>query len=255
MTERCTLDPSSENDERPAQLQHQAPAAARASLGDAIAERTSLASMKLLLPFSMTVAAFGISFGTLAVEAGLSPALATTMSATMFAGGAQFAAIAILLQGGSVAIAVTAACLLNMRFIPMALAISPYLHGNWLWRLLHAHLVIDETWALSQSSEGSYLPLVLRRAGGTLWVTWVGATLGGALLQDSIDMNRYGLDAALPALFLGLLVPRLKTKTHLAVAVGAGAVTLLLVPALPPGVPILLGGSVALFGVKKQGAS
>lgn len=225
------------------------------SLGDAIAERTSLSSIRLLLPFAVTVAAFGISFGTLAVEAGLSPVLATIMSATMFAGGAQFAAIAILLQGGSVAVAVTAACLLNARFIPMALAISPYLHGHWLWRLLHAHLVIDETWALSQSSEGSYLPVVLRRAGGTLWVTWVSATLGGALLQSSIDMERLGLDAALPALFLGLLLPRLRTKTHLAVAVGAGVVTLLLVPAVPPGVPILVGGSVALLGIKRRGPS
>lgn len=224
-------------------------------LGDAIAERALLASFRLLLPFAMTLGAFGISFGALGVEAGVSPTLTVVMSATMFAGGAQFAAVAILLQGGSIAVAVTAACLLNVRFIPMALAVSPYLRGGWPWRLLHSHFIIDETWALSQSSDGTYLPVALRRAGSTLWVTWVGATLVGALLQNSIDMERLGLDAALPALFLALLVPRLRTNTQWGVAAGAGLLTLLLVPAAPPGVPILIGGSVALLGIRNRGAS
>lgn len=206
----------------------------------------------LLLPLLIPIVAFGLSFGTLAAEAGFSPAAATIMSATTFAGGAQFAAIAVLLQGGNVLIAAAAACLLNMRFVPMGLAISPYLTGGPLSRLLHAQLIIDETWALSHRNDGTYSIDVLRRLGISLWFCWVSATLVGALFEASIDIVALGLDAALPAVFLALLVPRLRTKVHVAAAGGAATITLLLVPVVPPGIPILVGGVIAAVATQQR---
>lgn len=194
--------------------------------------------------------AFGLSFGALATEAGFSPLAATLMSATTFAGGAQFAAVAILLQGGGVLVAAASACLLNIRFIPMGLAISPFLRGNGISRFLQSQLIIDETWAVAYQNDGTYSAKILREFGICLWCCWVAATFLGATFETSIDTERFGLDAALPAVFLALIVPRLRTRVHVAVAAGAASITVALVPILPPGLPILVGGLVACIGTK-----
>src|SRR5947199_6929231 len=100
-------------------------------------------------PLAVAVGTFGITFGGLAQTAGFGPVAAIVFSATTFGGSAQFAAAGILSAGGTVASAIVAAVLLNVRYLTIGLSVAPELHGPRLERLLRAQLVIDESWALS----------------------------------------------------------------------------------------------------------
>jgi predicted branched-subunit amino acid permease len=96
-------------------------------------------------PIAVAAVGFGISFGVLARAAGFGWVAPIVMSATTFAGSAQFAAASILGDGGTVAAAVTAAILLNARYGPIGVSVAPFLRGSWLSRLLRAQLVVDES--------------------------------------------------------------------------------------------------------------
>ncbi len=165
------------------------------------------------LPVAVAVVGFGLSFGVLARTAGMGVVAPLVMSATTFAGSAQFAATSILGAGGGVAAAVTAAVLLNARYAPIGVTVAPYLTGPWWSRFLHAQLVVDESWAIAAEGDGRFNPKVLIGAGLTLYVAWLLGTSAGRGVRRLIgDPARLGLDAAFPALFLALLVPHLKTR-------------------------------------------
>ena len=88
--------------------------------------------------------------------------------------------------------------------------------------------------------------------GGSIFVLWNLATLGGALAGEAIgDPRDYGLDAAVGAAFLALLWPRLDRALHRAVAVSAAAVALGAVPLTAAGVPFL----VVVFGAAAVAAA
>ena len=93
---------------------------------------------------------FGASFGVLSQSAGFDPAGAIVMSATTFAGSAQFAVISVLGAGGTLLAAVAAAVLLNARYGPMGLAAAHTFTGGWLRRAIESQLLVDESWAVSQ---------------------------------------------------------------------------------------------------------
>jgi 4-azaleucine resistance transporter AzlC len=174
------------------------------------------------------------------------------MSGTTFAGSAQFAATSVLSAGGSVATAVVAAVLLNARYAAIGVSVAPYLTGPWWSRFLHAQLVVDESWAISAEGGGRYNPRVLLGAGLTLYAAWVGGTTLGVLFGNVIgDPSRLGLDAAFPALFLGLLVPQLTSTRAKQAAVLGAVIALVLTPIAPPGVPIIAAGAACLLGWRR----
>jgi 4-azaleucine resistance transporter AzlC len=198
-------------------------------------------------------ASFGIAFGILASTAGLGSLAPIVMSATTFAGAAQFAATSVLEDGGSVASAVVAAVLLNGRYLAISLAVATAFEGPRLRRLLEAQLIVDESWAVAQTGGGRIDRRVLVAAGLVLYPCWVGATavgvFGGGLLGDP---ERFGLDAAFPALFLALLVTVTKAGREIAAAVAGGAVALVLLPVARPGVPVIAASAVCLVGLWKR---
>ena len=197
-------------------------------------------------------AAFGASFGVLAVAAGMGKLAPIVMSATTFAGSGQFAAASILDEGGAVAAAIAAAVLLNSRYAPIGLSVAPLFHGPPWRRLLEAQLIVDESWALSNRGEGHFDRGVLLGAGLVLYPCWVLSTTLGVLAGDLIgDPEQLGLDAAFPALFLALLVPLLRSRTAVAAALGGAAVALALVPFTPAGVPIIAAAAVCLIGLRQ----
>src|SRR5262245_52602473 len=167
--------------------------------------------VRAVVPLAIAVGAFGISFGVLARAAGMGAVAPVVMSMTTFAGSAQFAAVSVLGAGGSAATAVLAAILLNARYLPLGITVAPWLEGGVWSRLLHAHLMVDESWAVAAEGEGRWNPRVLLAAGAGIWVAWVLGTTVGVLSGDLLgDPSRYGLDAAFPALFLALLAPQLR---------------------------------------------
>jgi len=212
-------------------------------------ERDHRDGVRAALPLAVAVLGFGVSFGVLAQAAGMGSAAAIVMSATTFAGSAQFAATSVLSAAGSVLTAVLAAVLLNARYAPIGVSVAPSLTGSRWSRFLHAQLVVDESWAIAAEGDGRFNRLVLLGSGLTLYAAWVAGTVLGVLFGNVIgDPSRIGLDAAFPALFLALLVPQLKTaKAKQAAALGA-AIALVLTPFTPPGVPIISASAACLLG-------
>jgi 4-azaleucine resistance transporter AzlC len=207
---------------------------------------------RAVAPLAVAVVGFGISFGVLARAAGFGWLAPIVMSATTFAGSAQFAATSILGDAGTVAAAVTAALLLNARYGPIGVSVAPYLRGSAWSRFVRAQLVVDESWALAAEGDGRFDPRVLIGAGLVLYASWIGGTAIGAVGGDALgDPATLGLDAAFPALFLALLVPQLRGRRALQAAVLGAAIALVLTPLAPAGVPIVAASAACLLGIRR----
>jgi branched chain amino acid efflux pump len=196
---------------------------------------------------------FGIAYGILASTVGMGSLAPIVMSATTFAGSAQFAAASVLDDGGSIATAVVAAVLLNARYLAISVANAGAFEGSRLRRLFESQLIVDESWAVAQRGGGRIDRRILVAAGLLLYPCWVGATalgvFGGGLLGKP---ERFGLDAAFPALFLALLVSVVKTRREIVAALAGGAVALALIPFARPGVPVIAASAVCLLGLRKR---
>jgi 4-azaleucine resistance transporter AzlC len=202
-----------------------------------------------IAPIGIAAFAFGASFGVLARASGIQSAEAIVMSATTFAGSAQFAAASILGAGGGVVSAIVAATLLNARYAPISVSMAPAFTGGVGRRLLESQLIVDETWAISRRSDGTFDRRLLVGAGLVLYPCWVIGTALGAIVGDALaDPADLGLDAAFPALFLALLVPQVRSRQALAAAVLGGTIALALLPLTPAGVPIVAASAACLIG-------
>lgn len=202
------------------------------------------------LGVGLAVAAYGVSFGALAVASGLDVWQACALSLLMFSGGSQFALIGVLASGGAAAgpAAIASAALLGMRNSLYSMRMAPIVGGPWWRKAAAAHLTIDESTAVGTAQptlRGQRLGFWL--TGGVIFVGWNLTTLAGALLGDLVgDVRQYGLDAAAAAAFLGLLWPRLRALQPVVVAIAAAVVAALLIPWMPPGIPVLAAAAVAV---------
>jgi branched chain amino acid efflux pump len=206
--------------------------------------------VRAVLPLALGPALFGASFGVLAESSGMGAAAAIVMSATTFGGSSQFAAASVLETGGSAAVAILAAVFLNARYVAMSIAVASIFPGGRVRRLASSQLIVDESWALAGRS-GRFEYGVLIGAGLLLYVVWVGGTALGTVIGDLLDPEAIGVDAAFPALFLALLAPYLRDRRALLTAIVAGAITLVLIPVSPPGVPIVAASLAALIGLRR----
>jgi 4-azaleucine resistance transporter AzlC len=207
---------------------------------------------RAVLPLAVAVIAFGVSYGVLARTAGMGIAAPIVMSATTFAGSAQFAVASILDDAGGIAAAIAAAILLNARYAPMSIAAAPGFDGPRWRRLFTSQLIVDESWALSARPGGRFDVPFLLGAGLVMYPFWVGSTALGVLAGDLIgDPERLGLDAAFPALFLALLATQVRSRRALVAALAGGAIALALVPFSAPGIPIVAGAAACLLGLRR----
>jgi predicted branched-subunit amino acid permease len=182
----------------------------------------------------------------------MGPIAPVVMSATTFAGSAQFAVASVLEASGGVAAAVAAGLLLNARYAPMSVAAAPGFRGARLRRLLTSQLIVDESWALAARRGGQFDVPFMLGAGAVLYPSWVLSTAFGVLAGDLVgDPTRLGLDAAFPALFLALLVPMLRTRRAVVAAVLGGAIAFALIPVSAPGVPIVAASLACLVGLRR----
>jgi 4-azaleucine resistance transporter AzlC len=209
--------------------------------------------MRAVLAIAATVWFFGASFGLLARSSGLGILAPLVMSATTFAGSAQFAIASILGTSGGAAAAIAAAVLLNARYVPISISVASLFHGPRLRRLAEAQLIVDESWAISSRGGGRFDRRLLIGSGLVLYVAWVTGTAvgvaGGAALGDPKD---FGLDGAFPALFLALLVPQLVGgRARMAALLGAG-IAFALTSFTPAGTPIIAASVAGLLGVRRR---
>jgi 4-azaleucine resistance transporter AzlC len=205
--------------------------------------------VRAIAPIAPIAFVFGISFGVLAEAAGMGRLAPVVMSLTTFAGSSQFAAASFFEAGGGIAAGIGAAILLNARYAPISLTVA--LGGSLPRRLVLSQLIVDESWAVSHV-KGRVATRRLIGAGCVLYVCWTAGTVLGVLVGDVLgDPETYGLDAAFPALFLALLIPQIRSRTHLAAALLGAAIALALVPFTSPGVPIIAASAACLVGLRR----
>jgi predicted branched-subunit amino acid permease len=210
------------------------------------------AGARAALPLVPAAAAFGASFAVLADAAGFDPVAAVAMSATTFAGSAQFAAVSILGAGGGLAAAVAAALLLNARYTPIGLSIGASFRGSLLRRALESQLIVDESWALAGGGTPRFQRAVLLGAGAALWVGWTGGTVAGAVGGAFLgDPERLGLDGAFPALFVALAAPLLRSRRAVLGAAFGAVIALAVTPVAPAGLPVVAAALGALAGWRR----
>jgi predicted branched-subunit amino acid permease len=193
------------------------------------------------LGIGVATGAYGLSFGALAVAAGLSLPQACALSLLMFTGASQFAFVGLI--GGGAAAAVATALLLGARNALYGLRLAPHLRP----RPLAAHLVIDESAAMAVRDTPADTRLGFWSTGAAVFAFWNLATLLGALAGQALsDPRALGLDAAAPAAFLALLAPRLREREPQTIAVLAAVAALISVPLVPAGTPVLVAAAVAM---------
>lgn len=192
---------------------------------------------------------YGISFGAVAVTAGLSIFQACALSLLVFTGASQFALVGVIAAGGAPISGAMTAILLGTRNTLYGLRLAPLLQFSGFRRAAAAQLLIDESTAMAVNRGSTPAARVgFLSTGLAVFVLWNVATVAGALAGTAIgDPRTFGLDAAVGAAFLALLWPRLGDRGNQVVAVCAGAVALGLVPFTAAGVPVLAAGGVALL--------
>jgi 4-azaleucine resistance transporter AzlC len=206
--------------------------------------------VRAALAVAATVSFFGASFGLVARSAGMGVVAPVVMSATTFAGSAQFAVSSILGAAGGAMSAIAAAVLLNARYAPISISVAGLFRGPRLRRLLESQLIVDESWALAARG-GRFDRRILLGAGLLLYVSWVTGTAVGALAGDALgDPKDFGLDGAFPALFLALLVPQLRTSRAAVAALCGAVIAFALIPVTPPGTPIVVASAACLIGLR-----
>lgn len=199
-----------------------------------------------ILPVLVAVVVYGLLFGTLAAQKGLSPLEVALMSATVFAGASQFVAVEIWTSPPGVLLLGTTALMVNLRHVLMGAALAPFV-TRWSRRQLYGGLffMADENWAFAlqraartELSPAYYMGLSLPLYGGWIATTTAGAILGSALQ----DLKGYGLDFAFTAVFLTLLVGLWRGRRSLAPWLASAAAAVAAYSLLPGVWYILLGG-------------
>jgi len=205
--------------------------------------------LRQALSVSVATGLYGISFGALSIAAGLNAWQTMALSLLMFTGGSQFAFIGVVGAGGAPASAILTSGLLGVRMGLYGVQLGPALALKGWRRVAAAHFTIDESMAVSTAQTTP----ALRRAG--FWWAGIGVFIGwnvctfvGILAGNAIgDPKSWGLDAAAAAAFLGLLWPRLASRSAQACAALAVVIACALTPITPAGIPVLGAACAAII--------
>jgi 4-azaleucine resistance transporter AzlC len=188
------------------------------------------------MPLLPGVAVFGLVYGVVARQAGLSLVATTTMSVLVFAGASQFTAVSMWGQAGGLLIVATT-LMINLRHLLMGASMAPHLRGQpAAWKALLAFGMADESYALAISRylRGGGSREFFLGANVALYAVWVLSSLtGGGLGGLVVNPARWGIDLVFPLTFLGLLVPLLIRPVTGAVAATSGLVSVIAIAWLP----------------------
>ena len=206
---------------------------------------------------SFTVGLYGIAFGAAGIAAGFSLVQTCALSLLTFSGASQFALVGVLGAGGTALSGITTASLLGIRNALYGMRMAPLLKLRGAKRVVGAQVTIDESTgvALGQSDLGeSAMRQGFWLTGIGVYIFWNLFTVVGALGAQAMgDPAAWGLDAAVPAAFLGLVWPRLTNKLERTLAVSAMALSIALTPFVAAGVPIISTALLAVaFGWKAR---
>ena len=214
------------------------------------------------LPVVLGVIPFGIAYGVLAVQGGLTIAETLLMCIVVFAGASQFMAAGMFATGVGGITIVLSTLLINLRHLVMGLSLSPYLsETSPAWQRLVAFGMVDESYMVSithyrEQGKPQGSPHFLLASGLFMYVVWFAASAVGAVAGTSIaDPLKWGLDFAMPATFLTMLLPQVVSRRLLAV-VSVAAIAAVSAYLLVPGkwYIILAVAAGTLLGVALESA-
>ena len=208
-----------------------------------------LRGMRLFAPVAVSVAAYGLVWGVLAGQAGMSPLEVALISGLVFTGSGQFVALPLWTPGAiQTAAILLALAMINLRMVLMSATIRPLITNTPQWRALLAMFFVgDEQWALTvgQMDKGRGSLAFLVGAGTLGWLVWMVATMTGRLFGSVIaDPAAIGLDFAFTATFLALLLGLWKGRSDLLPWLVA-AVVAIAVARLVPGQWYIIAGGLA----------
>ena len=218
--------------------------------------KVNSATLRDSLSVSLTVGAYGVAFGAAAVANGFSVLQSCLLSLLTFSGASQFAVVGVLGAGGTALSGIATASLLGIRNGLYGVIMAPRLKVKGFKRIIAAHAkgkpLSDDVKLLEVRS-----PEAMRQGfwltGFGVFVFWNLFTLAGALGAQAMgDIRAWGLDSAVPAAFLGLVWPRLKTNSDRALAIGCAVFAVAMTPILPAGLPIIATAFIAVaVGLRK----
>ncbi len=197
--------------------------------------RSSLAAgARDTLPMVIGSAPFGVIYGTLVAASPLAPWQGQMMSLTVYAGSSQFIALGLVAGHAGLAVIWLTTFIVNLRHLLYAAALLPHVtHLPARWRWLLGFLLTDETFAVMsghyarhpQSPLGHWYFLGSALAMYANWQLW---TLAGLLFGAAFpELRSLGLDFAMVATFIAIVVPQLASLPRLAAALAAGGIALL----------------------------
>lgn len=192
------------------------------------------AGTRAIFPLIVGAIPFGIIFGALAINSGLSPAAASGMSAFVFAGSAQFIGVGLVAEGLPVGIIVLTTFVVNLRHALYAASLAPYMkHLPQRWLLPFGFLLTDEAYAativrLRQPDQSPYKHWFYFGAALLMYVNWQVCTLIGIVAGQQIpNAESWGLDFAMVVTFIGIIVPLVNNRAALASVIASGIVAVL----------------------------
>jgi len=190
------------------------------------------AGVRAEFPLLVGVFPFGMIYGALALNAGLSTSASQMMSSIVFAGSAQFVTAQLVHVAAPGLVIVLTIAVVNLRHVLYSASLAPYLASlSTRWKTLLSYLLTDEAYAATvihyeQAGTTPFSHFFFLGAGLALWSTWQVSTALGIFLGTAIP-DSWSLDFALALTFIAMVVPVLKNKPAIAAALSAGAVALL----------------------------
>lgn len=171
--------------------------------------------VKDCIPTLFGYLSIGFACGVVSKSCGMTICETVAMSTFIYAGSSQFIAASMILSSASILQTILTIFLVNFRHLLMSAAMAPYFKNNSLKKNFTVGvLMTDETFALASSHGNTNNNINYKWMMGvniTAYLNWIAATFVGACFSSLIyDYKKFGLDFALPAMFIGLLISNLK---------------------------------------------
>ena len=191
-----------------------------------------LRGVKAELPILLGVTPFGMIYGVLATNAGLSTFDAQAMSAVVFAGSSQFMLVQLVALGTPAIMMILTGFVINLRHALYSASIAPYTrHLSTIWKVVLSYLLTDEAYAVTvmryrDGDDIKHKHWFFLGAGLALWTCWQVSTAAGIFLGAQVP-PAWGLDFTLALTFIAIAVPAIKDRPSLLSALSAGVTALL----------------------------
>ncbi|NHN40183.1 AzlC family ABC transporter permease [Halorubellus sp. JP-L1] len=188
---------------------------------------------RAISPFLLGVVPFGLVYGVTAIDRGLDPTLVAAMSAIVFAGAAQLAAVDLIAKGSPAVVVLATILVVNLRYPMYAASIAPHFRAfTTRSRAICAYLMTDQAYAVALTEYREQDTSPDRRlwyyvgAAFTLWIAWQLSTITGILVGARVPPG-LSLEFAIPLTFLALLVPNVTDRASALAALVGGVGTVL----------------------------